>query len=240
MAQNQYNGILHNIMRLISDMRSTGHSPQHADILYRVVKLPCPNDPKLQIQIIGKNLTIALKPEEVMRDDMLLGFNKADIAIITHLGTRQEAGVLPTSKPRTVSRIVQQLFGKKTKFVVEDEQAQQHITSPEALFNDPSTPKSFDTQDGMAIGYAAAEEQLQRKMAQTHHKPVLRIISQITVGESKLIVEHIEKTDQQELDVEAIFYDKTIFCQFSRNDQAMIAFAAGELSKARQYNCNQG
>lgn len=235
MARHQHNGFIQGVMRFVSEMRALTSAPQANDILYRVVKLPCPNDPKLQIQIIGKNITLNLKPEEVMRDDMLLGFSKADIAIITHLGTRQEVGHVSAAKPSAVKRIVQQLFGKKTEFVVEDQQTQHQIVSPEALFNDPNTAQSFNTADGMAIGYAAADAQWQRKIAQTQPKPTLRIISQITIGEPKLVIENIESATQQELNIEAVFYDKTLLNQFSRNDQAMIAFAAGELSKARQY-----
>src|SRR3990167_3855506 len=80
-------------------------------ISYRVTDFPCDQDPHIYFQLVGKNLGTKALPAELMHSDLLMGFSKADIAIITHLGTKKELEKEhAVTKPKLLARIAHQLF----------------------------------------------------------------------------------------------------------------------------------
>ena len=231
---NKQTTLIGNIIKLFHELQKNTHT--HESAIYRIVQLPCQKDPRIHFQLTGKSVHLAMTPDEIMRDDMLLGFSKADIALITHIGTRLELDKQPT-KTGPVARIVRQLFDRKPKLVIaRDDQNELQTHDPESLYNNPKTAEEFAAADTMQIGYAAAEAQLQRRYNETHPAPTYCIESQITIGRPELTIKNLKNDDLEKTNIDNVFYDKLLLQQFNTRDQIMLAFAAGELSKLREMN----
>jgi len=204
--------------------------------IYRVVKLPDNDDHRIHFQIVGEDVFLKMLPEEIMRDDMLMGFSKADIAVITHLGTKKEESKKKAGN--IVSRIVRQIFGKKgkTQFLIENHDQDELVAkTPLELYHDESTKSAFSVEDALKIGYTAAQEYYQSVQDEVNSVSY-RLVAQETInGEILLRYELIESGAIVKESLEAVFYNAEKFLQFSTVDRQVIAFAAGELAKAREH-----
>src|ERR1700677_4850504 len=83
---------------------------KEAQPYYRVVKMPSENDNRVHFQIVGKNVVLNMSPEKIMRNDILLGFSKAEIVLITHLGTKNEVSLDYSLPKNKLFKIIKQLF----------------------------------------------------------------------------------------------------------------------------------
>src|SRR3990167_238168 len=87
---------------------------------FRVIDYPNADNKKITFQVVGKANLILMLPEEIMRDDLLLGFSKADVAMITHIGTSNEFQKNSSRFTKGFFKIIKQIFKNgKTIFCVE-------------------------------------------------------------------------------------------------------------------------
>lgn len=129
---------------------------QSQQVFYRIIKLPDDTDKRIHFQMIGKNITLKMSPEDIMRDDILLLFSKADIILITHLGTKNE--IVPVSQNKFF-KILRQIFNKgKTYFLVEKSTGEVSEYQAQDMYNDKSLANNFCGMDGIKIGYTVAED----------------------------------------------------------------------------------
>jgi len=127
--------------------------------VFRVFKLPKERDPYLHIQIIGKAVVFKMLPEKIMRDDMLLYFNRIDIVMITHLGTKNELEKCSVKPENKLFKILKQLFRKgKTTFVIEKEEGVVEEHTANEIYNNNEITEKLSGTDGIKIGYSVAEE----------------------------------------------------------------------------------
>lgn len=134
---------------------------EHA--LYRIAKLPEGTDKNVHFQIIGKSVILKMLPEEIMRQDILLGFSRAEIAIITHIGTKSELNHHHAKPRNNFFKIIKQIFSnEKTLFLVEKEHGEIAEYAANDLLSDSSLAEKFNGIDGIKIGYTAAEEHYNR------------------------------------------------------------------------------
>lgn len=108
-----------------------------------------------QIQVVGKGIVLTLPIEELMHSKILLGFSKADIAIITHLGTKHEA---KEAIRFTVNS--SDLVGLRTvvTFQGADNGAVYRKTAEEIMY-DAKLLVQFSKEDLRSIIFAAAQDQ---------------------------------------------------------------------------------
>lgn len=125
------------------------------------------NKHEIDFQVVGKSVILKMLPEEIMRSKFLLGFCRADIVVITHLGTKNELCLNDIEKtPRKkIFRILKQFFSLgKTVFVLEHDNGLVRISSASELVTDPDIIKNLDSIDAATIGYTAAEEHYKKRM----------------------------------------------------------------------------
>lgn len=130
---------------------------------YRIVKMPNEADRNIHFQVIGKNIVLSMLPEKIMRDHLLMGFSRADVAVITHLGTKQEITSELSGTQNKFFKIIRQIFSSgKTKFVIEKESGEvvEHVASE--LLDQPTIVEKLNGTDGLKVGYAAAEEHYEK------------------------------------------------------------------------------
>jgi hypothetical protein len=133
------------------------------EIRYRLVQLPKDNDPYIYIQIINSRAISKLLPQEIMRDNMLMHFSRADIALITHLGTKNEVQQFVAKEKPAFYKILQRLFVKeKTAFVLEKEDHEIATHSAEELYQNEALAEKLTGKDGMEVGYSVAEAHYQK------------------------------------------------------------------------------
>lgn len=127
---------------------------------YRIVKMPDDFDKCIHFQIIGKGIHLKMLPEIIMRDNLLLFFSKADIILITHLGTKNELISQNDSLTKNkLFKILKQIIDKgRTYFVVEKSTGEISQYHAEDVYDDESLMNNFCSADAVKIGYTAAEE----------------------------------------------------------------------------------
>ena len=126
---------------------------------YRIVKTPDEGDKRVFFQMVNKKVIIKMLPEEIMRDDLLLGFSRAEIAILVHLGTKNEVSTESIKFQNKIFKIIKQIFsGGKTKFVIERENGETSEYAAGDLLNEPAVTEKLSGIDGVKVGYTAAEE----------------------------------------------------------------------------------
>ncbi len=198
---------------------------------YRITKKPDEADPHVYFQIAGKNLTLHALPEEIMHSDILLGFSKADIAIITHLGTKTELEKKYAEKKQTLlARIVQQIFGKsgKTKFMVKlPEQDKLVEAVPEEVMTNKEALGMFESHEAAMIGYAAAENRMLEIRRQTGAAPTCKILQHDLLSNQITYLDE-EREAKHTSSLKDIFYNKKLLSLFTKLDQQIISFAAGQ------------
>jgi hypothetical protein len=204
---------------------------------YLIQKLPSLHDANIYFQIRGKNILLKMLPEKLMHAEFLMGFSKADIAIIIHLGTKNEMEQQQSanSKPKLFMRIAQQLFGAggKTKFLLKMHSKDELVeTIPEEIMCNKKALNMLKGSEAALIGYAAAENRM------------INIRKQINPTATCHIIEHdlkhnlISYIDQEReakhtLHLHDIFNNKTLFNLFGKTDQQLMSFAAGEMHQKR-------
>lgn len=130
---------------------------------YRIVKMPDEDDKHVHFQMINKTLVLKMLPEEIMRDDLLLGFKRTEIAILAHLGTKNEIVKETTKQKSNFFKVIKQIFSNgKTKFVIEKDNGEVTEHAVNDLLNEPTIVDKLTGQDGVKIGYIAAEEHYTR------------------------------------------------------------------------------
>lgn len=133
------------------------------DVSFRLVRLPDDRDPHLYFQVVGKNVFAKMLPEEIMRDDLLLRFNKADIALITHLGTKNEIRAKEFDPGIRLFKIIKQFFKNGAAFfAIEKENGVVEEFKATDIYSDSCMAAKIDGPDGMQIGYSVAEEHYQK------------------------------------------------------------------------------
>lgn len=154
------------VKQLSSLYQSVFASRRYAEELpfYRIIKLPDETDNRIFFQTVPTTNVLKILPEEIMRGDLLLGFNKADIAVITYLGAKNEISFQQISqKPRKLFRVLTQLFIKgKTLFVIEKDTGEVVKCEADKLYQDETIADCFVGKDAMKIGYSAAENHYAR------------------------------------------------------------------------------
>lgn len=126
---------------------------------YRIIKVPSETDKNIHFQVIGKNLIFNMLPEKIMRDNILMGFSRADVATITHLGTKHEITSTLIKPQNKIFKIIKEIFsGDKTKFIIEKEDGEVVEHGANDLVNNLSITERLNGTDGIKIGYTAAEE----------------------------------------------------------------------------------
>ena|SRR3990167_2565464 len=126
--------------------------------IYRIVSLPTESNKNIHFHVIGTSAVLRKPPEEIMRDDLLLGFNRAEIAIITHLGTKNESVAHRGDIHSSFKILKQSLKENKTMFVIEKDTGELVECEASDLCKDTSMVNNFSGIDGMKIGYTASEE----------------------------------------------------------------------------------
>lgn len=130
---------------------------------YRILSCPDQRDRNFHFQIIGKNVALKALPEKIMRDQILLGFSRADVALIAYHGTKNEVVLDKKNGSPKPFKIIKEIFtsGKK-RFLIENNDGDVLEYETSELFDDPSMVKNFTAADGVKIGYSAAEEYFER------------------------------------------------------------------------------
>lgn len=133
---------------------------------YRIVKLPDELEEKIYFQVVGTANVLKMLPEEIMRNDLLLGFSRVDIALITHLGTKNEVTAFSQQASKEGSKffkVLKQIFTRgKTSFVFEKDTGEVMECEAHELYTDESVADRFSGKDAMKIGYSAAESHYQK------------------------------------------------------------------------------
>ncbi len=134
------------------------------EVRYRLVKLPSEADPYIHIQIINTRAISKLLPEKIMHDNMLLHFSKSDIALIAHLGTKNEVQKIAVKEKFSFYKIVKRLFNKDntTSYLLEKEDNQMAEHSAEEIYRDEVLAEKLTGKDGMIVGYSVAEAHYQK------------------------------------------------------------------------------
>ena len=205
--------------------RSVVQSPETCK--YRLICLPNEGSPDVHFQVIGKGIALKMPIAQLMRDNMLMDFNKHDAILITHLGTQAEHKTELTSFSRKLLRIVQQVFmGNQSRFVVQDTESEAVIEkSPSDLYFDPATKERYSAEDALLIGYSAAEERYKKIMDETITKPQYRLSA---FADHQVHYLPVEGGAAQIADVEALFNDKALLAQFNPEEQSLLGYAAAE------------
>lgn len=200
-------------------------------ISYRVTDFPCDQDPHIYFQLVGKNLGTKALPAELMHSDLLMGFSKADIAIITHLGTKKELEKEhAATKPKLLARIAHQLFGKggKTKFMLKFPEQEQLVEAvPEEVMTNKEALEMLESHDAAMIGYAAAENRFMEMRRETQELPTCRIICHDLLSDQVTYLDE-EREARHTMPLREIFYNKKLLKLFTKLDQQMMSFSAGE------------
>lgn len=185
----------------------------------------------LEVQIVGKNLYFRIPVGELMRSKLLMNFSKADIAIITHLGTKKELEKEQAkTKPKLLARIAHQLFGKggKTKFMLKFPEQEQLVEAvPEEVMTNKEALEMLESHDAAMIGYAAAENRFMEMRRETQELPTCRVISHDLLSDQVTYLDE-EREATHTLALKEIFYNKKLLKLFAKLDQQMMSFAAGE------------
>ncbi len=196
-------------------------------VSYRIINLPTEKDTHVHFQIIGKGIVLKMTPAKIMRDEMLMGFSKADIALITHYGTKAEYQAESNKKRGILSRIVQQLFGdKQSAFLIHDAEQEKVIEkTAQELYFDPSTKERFSSADALVIGYSAAEERYRQLVAETKFKPEYEMLS---IGDGAVFYRHHETQHVVNQSAETLFNTPKVFKKFNADDRSLISYTAAE------------
>ncbi|MCD6048592.1 MAG: hypothetical protein K0S08_2239 [Gammaproteobacteria bacterium] len=193
---------------------------------YRVIEI-IPDAAEIQFQVIGTGVLLKVSADKLMRSDLLLGFSKKDIAVITHMGTKVENKDESYKKRGILSRIIRQIFSdKKSKFIVEDIEKKELIEKTAYdLYTDKTTPDKFSSADTLMIGYSAAEDHYRRVFEET--SPKIEFIL-LEINDEKITFCHQSTGIAQTKSVEIIFNSPEIINKFNANDRSLISYSAAE------------
>ena len=221
-----FSGFLNDYRRELSDKKETA---------YVIEKLPARDDINIYFQIRGKNVLLKMPPEKLMHADFLMGFSKADIAIITHLGTKKELEMHPHATSKLYMRIAQQLFGRggKTKFLLKMPSQDELVEAiPEEVMCNKEALNMLEGSEAALVGYAAAENRMLDIRKQTSSVATCRIIEHDLKNNVIIYIDE-EREATHTLPLHDIFNNKTLFNLFGKTDQQMLSFAAGEIHQQR-------
>lgn len=152
-----------NISLFFSNLSMSSNKFEEKKPFYRILSCPDERDNNFHFQIIGKNVALKALPEKIMRDQILLGFSRADVALITYYGTKNEAVLDIKNTPLKPFKIIKEMFSSgKRIFLIETNDGDLLEYETSEIFNDPSLVKNFTAEDGIKIGYSAAEECFER------------------------------------------------------------------------------
>ena len=205
-------------------------------VSYRITQLPTKEDPYVYYQLVGKNLATKTLPEVLLTSDALMGFSKADIAVITYLGAqKQMAEQQSTEKAKRSAGIAQQLFatGGKTKFLLKMPEQEQLVEAiPEEVMMNHDALDMLSGKDAAMLGYAAAENRLINIRQQVSQAPTCHILEHDLI-EKRVTYLDEERDTRHTLPLHDIFNNKKLLNLFNKIDQQMISFAAGEAHQQR-------
>ncbi len=200
------------------------------DHQYRIVEFIEHNTVAI-FQVVGKGILLKMPVRDLMRGDLLLGFRRADIAMLAHLGTQQELERKQSqASPRFLARIAHQLFGKggKTKFMLKMPEQEQLVEAvPEEVMTNKEVLNMLEGHEAAMIGYAAAENRMAEMRTHTHTIPTCRVLSHDLVANVVTYLDE-EREAKHTLPLTDIFYNKKLLNLFTQLDQQMISFVAGE------------
>lgn len=226
---------IHNFFKL-SNQIYHNETMNRQNVTYRITNISNEDDPYIYFHFVGKNLGSKALPEEIMCSDFLLGFSKADIAIITHLGTKKELEkAYGKVKPKLWARIAQQLFGKggKTKFMLKMPEQEQLVEAvPEEVMTNKEALNMLEGHEAAMIGYAAAENRLLGIKKEVASAPTCHLLKHDLI--SNLVTYLDEERDAEHtLPIADIFFNKKLLLLFNKLDQQFLSFAAGEVHGKR-------
>ena len=105
--------------------------------------------------------------------------------------------------------------------------------SSELLFNDKELLAQFNAAEQGLIGYDAAESRYKRIMRETTSKPTLHLCHTMMNADNTWQYQSSMTGETTVITVDDLFYNTELLRQFSADDRSIIAFSAGELSRAR-------
>ncbi len=206
------------------------------DLKYRIIKNPDAADPLVHFQVSGKSIVLKELPEKIMHSNLLMGFSKADIAILTYLGTKTEIENQQFSaRPKLLARISQQLFGKggNTKFLLKMPEQDQLVEAvPEEVMMNDEALDMLSSKDAAMLGYAAAENRLMSIREHIAQAPTCSIVEHDLISNRVTYIDE-ERGATHTLPLSDIFDNKKLLAFFRKLDQQLISFAAGEAYQQR-------
>lgn len=151
------------ILLFFSDTFQMSNRFEEKKPFYRILSCPDQHNRNFHFQIIGKNIALKALPEKIMRDQILLGFSRADVALITFHGAKNEAVLDIKNGAQKPFKIIKELFSSgKKRFLIENNDGEVLEYETSEIFNNPSMVENFTTADGVKIGYSAAEEYFEK------------------------------------------------------------------------------
>lgn len=202
-----------------------------SNLKYRIIKNPDAADPLVHFQVSGKSIVLKELPEKIMHSNLLMGFSKADVAILTYLGAKAELDKQRFSaKPKLLARIAQQLLGKggNTKFLLKIPEQDQLVEAvPEEVMMNDVALDMLSSKDAAMLGYAAAENRLMSIRQQVVQAPTCSIIEHDFISNQVTYIDE-ERAAKHTLHLNDLFNNKKLLAFFRKIDQQLISFAAGE------------
>lgn len=120
---------------------------------------------KIPFQITGTSRVLWSFPEDIMRDDLLMGFSRRDVTIITYLGTKREEKIRIINKGEVNIenfKIIKEIERNgKTCFLIEEGNFIREYEASE-LHNNPEILEKLNGTDGIKVGFVTAEDHFKR------------------------------------------------------------------------------
>jgi len=134
---------------------------------YRIIDppamLPEEDVKKIFFQVVGTSLVLKSLPEDIMRDNLLFGFNRVDIAVITHLGTKNESRIfIDINKTTENFQLIQEVIDNGNKRFIVEQDGERHEYEASDLYEKSNIIKKLNGIDGMKIGFSIAEDHQKR------------------------------------------------------------------------------
>lgn len=148
--------IITKFYKLLKSINSNlSHTP-----LYRVLKILQDANDKytVHIQVVNKNITFYMKPEEILADDKLVNmFSPTDVRTLTYLG------YLGINAPKYKILARRMLNDPKTVFILKNsEDKEVIIKTADELLKEQQIISSTTPEDASTIGYTLAIEHMQK------------------------------------------------------------------------------
>ncbi|MCR9192229.1 MAG: hypothetical protein NXI01_06165 [Gammaproteobacteria bacterium] len=119
---------------------------------------------ELIVQVVHKNITFSLKPEELLADDSIVDlFSPRDIRTLTYLG------YLDMNSPKYKILAKRLTKSSHIAFALERKSDQQVIIKTPAEIMQEKMLNNLDANDAQLVGYTAATESVALENKQKHH-----------------------------------------------------------------------